>query len=128
MICAMSCGVRCSDEASDIATVEASDLDRTRGIQNYNAPPEVTFAKADASPGTVTFRHWSHADAERPNCTVCHSEMFKMMKPAHMNKAATDMHATDKCGACHDGKIVIANKHVFDLKDTRNCTKCHNSE
>src|SRR5207253_6923751 len=73
-------GVQKRVPAVGIATVEASDVDRLRGIQNYNAPPDVLFEKSYISPGKVTFRHWSHADADMPNCTVCHSSMFKMLK------------------------------------------------
>jgi hypothetical protein len=38
------------------------------------------FSKSEESPGEVTFRHSTHVDTSRPNCTSCHTDQFKMLK------------------------------------------------
>jgi len=118
-------GIRQRIPAVLMTTVEADTVDRLRGIQHYNAPPEVVFDRCAISPGKVTFRHWSHADADMPNCTVCHSSMFKLLKPARVSGEKVDYHAVEKCGSCHNGMTVMSHKRVFDLRDRNNCMKCH---
>jgi c(7)-type cytochrome triheme protein len=118
-------GVRQRIPAVVITTVEADTVDRLRGIQHYNAPPDVVFDQCSISPGKVTFRHWSHADADMPNCTLCHSSMFKMLKPPRVSGEKIDYHAVEKCGSCHNGATVMSHKRVFDLSDRNNCMKCH---
>lgn len=118
-------GVRQRIPAIAITTVEADAVDRLRGIQHYNAPADVVFDKSAISPGKVTFRHWSHADADMPNCTMCHSSMFKMLKTPQAAVDHVDYHAVEKCGSCHNGMTVMSHKRVFDLRDRNNCMKCH---
>lgn len=118
-------GIQKRVPAVGIRAVEASDVDRLRGIQHYNAPADVVFEKSLISPGSVTFRHWSHADADVPNCTVCHSSMFSMLKAAPPEAEKADYHSVEKCGSCHDGSTVMSHKRVFDLRDRNNCMKCH---
>ena len=127
-------GLRQRVPAVGIAAVEASDLDRLRGIQHYTAPPEVALARSASSPGQVTFRHWSHADAETPNCMLCHSSMFKMLESARVPAATAsdkrpiervDYHSAEKCGSCHNGMTSISHKRVFDVNDKNSCVKCH---
>jgi c(7)-type cytochrome triheme protein len=118
-------GVQKRVPAVGLATVEASEVDRLRGIQQYNAPPEVVFDKSTISPGKVRFRHWSHANADMPNCTLCHSSMFKMLKTDKAQVEKVDYHSVEKCGSCHNGATVMSHKRVFDLRDRNNCMKCH---
>jgi c(7)-type cytochrome triheme protein len=118
-------GVRQRIPSVGITTVEADAVDRLRGIQHYNAPADVVFDKSSISPGKVTFRHWSHADADMPNCTMCHSSMFKMLKTPQAAGDQVDYHAVEKCGSCHNGMTVMSHKRVFDLRDRNNCMKCH---
>jgi c(7)-type cytochrome triheme protein len=121
-------GIRQRVPAVMVKTVEADMADRLRGIQHYNAPPDVVFDQSSISPGKVTFRHWSHADADMPNCTLCHSSMFKMLKSAQVAGEKADYHAVEKCGSCHNGATVMSHTRVFDLRDRKNCMKCHTTD
>jgi c(7)-type cytochrome triheme protein len=85
-----------------------------------SGPKDVKLAKNDGSPGTVTFRHSSHAGANA-RCARCHPGLFPMKagdKPLDyeaMLKGAT-------CGACHNGK------EAFAVDDSDRCDKCHAPE
>lgn len=80
-------------------------------------PAERALPQGDGSPGAVTFRHESHVDAAKPDCTACHSRLFPILKssPKPVLKHA-DMEKGRLCGSCHDGKAA----HGFD-----DCTSCH---
>lgn len=83
-------------------------------------PDALALAKAADSPGQVTFNHFTHVDAEKPDCTTCHPKPFSIlgakggarvaMKHEHFEKG-------EQCGRCHDGK------KAFALED--DCTNCH---
>ena len=77
--------------------------------------------RATDSPGVVTFRHESHVDAARPDCTTCHPALFPIVQrteapaaPAAIRHA--DMEKGKRCGSCHDGKSA----HGLD-----DCGTCH---
>jgi len=103
---------------------EAGEVDIARGLEKFNAPADLVFPKSDESPGQVTFRHSTHVDATRPNCTSCHSATFKMLKIGLQTPPEGprwNMHEEQRCGACHNGK------KGFNLKDADNCVVCHTS-
>lgn len=89
-----------------------------------NLPKEKTLPQGDGSPGVVTFRHDSHVDASRPDCTTCHPTLFPIVKrtassaaPAAIRHA--DMEKGKSCGSCHDGKSA----HGLD-----DCGTCHQAK
>lgn len=83
-------------------------------------PADRALPQGTDSPGIVTFRHGSHVDAARPDCTPCHPKLFRILKREGPRPAVT--HASmDKgrtCGACHDGQS------AFGRDD---CAACHAS-
>ena len=87
-------------------------------------PKDQALPRGDGSPGVVTFRHETHVDADKPNCTVCHPKLFPILKrregapPAPVMKHA-DMEKGRLCGSCHDGKAA----HGFD-----DCATCHDQK
>jgi c(7)-type cytochrome triheme protein len=89
-----------------------------------NLPKDKALPQGDGSPGVVTFRHESHVDASRPDCTTCHPTLFSIVKrtassaaPAAIRHA--DMEKGRSCGSCHDGKSA----HGLD-----DCGTCHASK
>jgi c(7)-type cytochrome triheme protein len=94
-----------------LAGAAAADLPRL--------PKDLLVAKGPDSPGQVTFRHDSHVDAARPDCTACHPRRFSILgrsggeaRPAVTHAA---MEKGQACGACH-GKAAFG----FD-----ECGNCH---
>jgi len=86
-------------------------------------PEDFTFPLRDGTPGAVVFSHRSHVDTERPNCTTCHSRLFKILKPGApadgMAMSHEQMRSEKYCGACHNGKL------AFDPNDGDKCMICH---
>jgi c(7)-type cytochrome triheme protein len=78
-------------------------------------PKPIVFARGDASPGAVTFRHETHTGATR-TCATCHPKPFAMTAAT---RAAGGMHQSDACGSCHDGK------RSFAVENADACTRCH---
>ncbi|GBC80962.1 putative Ni/Fe-hydrogenase 2 b-type cytochrome subunit [bacterium HR10] len=89
------------------------------GLERLNIPPDVTFPQGEGSPGPVTFRHASHINWERPDCTVCHREPFHILKVEGeaSSRPARDWHDARHCGRCHDGKT------SFSAQEE--CAVCH---
>lgn len=102
------------------AAVEALQPDTRHGLEHFKMPPDVLFPRAKRSPGRVTFSHDTHVDLDRPGCTNCHRRPFEILKtrqgPSPM-RAGQDMHARQRCGACHDGR------KAFGVKE--DCASCH---
>lgn len=83
-------------------------------------PADRALPQTADSPGVVTFRHGSHIDATRPDCTPCHPKLFRILKREEPQPAITHA-AMDKglsCGACHNGQS------AFGRDD---CAACHAS-
>jgi len=115
-------GIKLRPSPIVIAAGDPSEAQISRGLERFNAPADLVFPKSEESPGQVTFKHTTHVDAERPNCTSCHSAQFKMLKITLQSPEAGakwDMHEERRCGACHNGE------KAFDLKAADNCTMCH---
>jgi c(7)-type cytochrome triheme protein len=83
-----------------------------------NLPNAIAFPQGKESPGVVTFRHESHVDAARPDCTSCHPKLFEILRSSAPATAIlhSDMEKGRACGACHDGKKAFA---------PEDCTACH---
>jgi len=80
-------------------------------------PADRAMAQAPDSPGTVTFNHSTHVDAEKPDCTSCHPRLFSILRRAEGERRVThaQMEKGAQCGACHG-------KNAFNFDD---CTGCH---
>ncbi len=118
-------GIRLRPLPPDLAKAAAVEVDMSRGLEHFNAPPDLVFPKSEESPGVVTFRHSTHVDATSPNCTTCHNSQFKMLKISMQpppNATRWDMHNEQRCGACHNGE------KAFSLKEADNCATCHTSQ
>ena len=83
-------------------------------------PSDRALPQGTDSPGVVTFRHASHVDEAKPDCTTCHPSLFPIL---HRSEAQAARRLTHKqmekgvaCGKCHDGKSA----HGFD-----DCATCH---
>lgn len=94
------------------------------GGVSLNLSIDKALPRGDGSPGVVTFRHESHVDAARPDCTTCHPRLFSIVKSAAFSAAPAairhaDMERGRSCGFCHDGKKA----HGLD-----DCETCHESK
>jgi c(7)-type cytochrome triheme protein len=83
-------------------------------------PRDRALPQGEGSPGVVTFRHASHLDASKPDCTTCHPALFSILPPSRARTALSLKHAEMEkgaaCGKCHDGKSA----HSFE-----DCATCH---
>lgn len=78
----------------------------------------------------VVFDHWVHR--AQFTCRLCHVDLAFGMKAG-----ATDIKAADNmkgfyCGACHNGKMVVNERKLFEAcerqhkkEDGRRCDRCH---
>jgi c(7)-type cytochrome triheme protein len=80
-------------------------------------PNDRALPQGKDSPGVVTFRHATHVDAGKPDCTTCHPSLFPILhRVAAPPLKHKDMEKGVACGKCHDGKSA----HGFD-----DCATCH---
>jgi c(7)-type cytochrome triheme protein len=79
-------------------------------------PKPHTYPAGDASPGSVTFRHKTHA-GDAKGCAACHPKPFRMAATPPLPDGG--MHERQACGACHDGG------RTFATDDDAACSKCH---
>jgi len=84
-------------------------------------------ASPAAGPGPVVFDHWLHR--AKFTCRLCHVDIGFAMQANATGITATTNQQGFHCGACHDGKRVIAGKTVFascsDKSSSENCSRCH---
>ncbi len=109
---------------STIITVAAAALATTLVAQGLpRLPQDYALPQGDGSPGKVTFSHQTHVDQSRPDCTVCHPKLFRMLKKGTPTDGGPIVHAKmekgRQCGSCHNGK----DAHGFD-----DCTTCHRGQ
>ena len=60
-----------------------------------NLPKDKALPQGDGSPGVVTFRHASHVDAARPDCTTCHPSLFPIVKKTAASPASPPIRHAD---------------------------------
>ena len=87
-----------------------------KAVAQMKGPADFEFA--DGAQGKVVFSHEKHL-VKNPQCTACHTKLFKMTKGQRSALKMADMNTGQACGACHDGKV------AFSVKDAPNCSKCH---
>jgi c(7)-type cytochrome triheme protein len=78
-------------------------------------PGPIVYARSQASPGPVTFRHGSHLRGGG-SCASCHPQTFAMKALA---VPAAAMHERAACGRCHNGTT------EFGVEDAEQCARCH---
>ena len=90
-------------------------------IDNYSQ-------KSNLAP--VVFEHWIHRS--KFTCRVCHVDVGFAMKAGATGITALDNERGYYCGACHNGKTMVAGKAVFPsctrnltAADTKTCQRCH---
>lgn len=79
----------------------------------------------------VVFNHWIHR--AKFTCRLCHVDIGFAMKANGTDIKAADNISGYYCGTCHNGKMVVDNKTVFEacsakrfnLEDTTKCERCH---
>lgn len=91
------------------------------GLSQVTIPPDFPVAKAESSPGQVTFSHEKHR-AKVDKCTTCHMKDFKMKRGASGQITLAAKQEGKFCGACHDGKTQMAGAVVFPIDE---CDRCH---
>ena len=101
-----------------LATAVGHDVS---GLAELKGPPDFAFAKADASPGTVTFSHDKHR-ARVDKCSTCHMKDFKMKRGASGPVTLAAKQEGKYCGACHDGQRRLGGAPVFAIDE---CDRCH---
>ena len=89
-----------------------------------NLPRDKPLPQSPDSPGVVTFRHTTHVDAGKPDCTTCHPKLFSITRNGTSTASMpmikhADMKSGKACGSCHDG----TSAHGLD-----DCTTCHAQE
>ena len=104
--------------AASLAIEEPLSIDG--GLKQLRLPDDIVFPQGEGSLGMVTFRHASHIDMKRPDCSFCHTQRFAILKSSltspRLDKK-TDMHREDQCGGCHDGQKSFSTKE--------DCQLCH---
>ncbi len=78
---------------------------------------DITFTPKGALP--VVFSHDKHVNGKGLKCTGCHYQVFQMEKGSSYKMDMTKMTKGDFCGKCHNGQ------KSFDVKDEKNCSRCH---
>ena len=86
-------------------------------------PGALAIPMAEGSMGQVVFNHVTHVDQEKPDCTVCHPSVFRILgtgSPAGRETIThEEMGQGRQCGTCHNGQA------AFSLADAENCAACH---
>lgn len=110
-------GVRERAASPSASLQEEKEPDIAEGRERLAIPPDIVFPQSAASPGPVTFRHASHLNWERPDCTICHRELFRILKSQELASPPRNWHDPHSCGQCHDGQ------KAFSVSEE--CTACH---
>jgi c(7)-type cytochrome triheme protein len=77
---------------------------------------DITYTPKNALP--VVFSHDKHVTVIGLTCSNCHYRIFPMARES-LKKDMVSMSKGDGCGQCHNGR------NAFDVKDKKNCTRCH---
>jgi c(7)-type cytochrome triheme protein len=98
-------------------------------------PPEygrvvINNGSEKAGMAAVSFDHWYHR--ARYTCRLCHVDVGFAMKPGATGIKAADNQAGFYCGACHNGKLVVDGRAVFEScgkaligENRQACLRCH---
>jgi c(7)-type cytochrome triheme protein len=114
---AKSCG-SCHAGKTAVRTAAAEAAGKPATPPGRKLPKPVAYARGEASPGRVTFRHETHV--AKSACAACHPKPFAMK--AAGTRPGGGMHEAASCGACHDGA------KSFGVEDADACARCHVAE
>jgi c(7)-type cytochrome triheme protein len=121
---AVSAVVTVSAQAADAPAKKRRPLPPEFGRVILNNGSE----KAGMAP--VSFDHWLHR--AKFTCRVCHVDVGFAMKAGATQIKASDNQAGFYCGACHNGKLVVDKKKVFEScgkaligENRPTCLRCH---
>lgn len=67
--------------------------------------------------GSVDFSHYNHLDALGKKCTLCHNQVYNIVRSKNPEFSMDDMRKGKACGACHNGS------KAFAVDD--DCSACH---
>jgi c(7)-type cytochrome triheme protein len=77
---------------------------------------DIIFLPKNMQP--VVFSHELHGSEKGLKCLVCHYQISKMARGSYKIER-TGSTKDSLCGKCHNGK------KSFDVKDAKNCVRCH---
>jgi c(7)-type cytochrome triheme protein len=109
--------------------------DQTGAKKRRPLPPEfgrviINNASEKAGLAPVSFDHWFHR--AKYTCRLCHVDVGFAMKAGATGIKAADNQAGFYCGACHNGKLVVDKRKVFEScgkaligENRAACLRCH---
>jgi c(7)-type cytochrome triheme protein len=109
--------------------------EQASGKKRRPLPPEfgrVVLDKGSAKGGQapVVFDHWLHRS--RYTCRLCHVDIGFAMTANGTGIKASDNAAGFYCGACHNGRMVVGGKKLFEScnrgapgEQKATCVRCH---
>lgn len=77
---------------------------------------DLIFIPKEALP--VVFSHTKHVDDMGLKCADCHYQIFQMAHGSY-EMEMSKLKEGSFCGKCHNGR------NAFDVKDQKNCSRCH---
>jgi c(7)-type cytochrome triheme protein len=97
---------------------EATAKLETKQLPGYpHLPGNLVLSRSKDSPGKVTFSHVDHLMVT-DKCTDCHGKQLPIMLEHQLGALEKrDMHSSENCGRCHDGKTV-----------GNECSSCHKED
>ena len=94
----------------------AGALDVSKGLAELKMPGPIAIKMGETSPGQCVFIHARHVDQKNPNCSTCHSGLFRMLPTTA--DITPDKKMTN-CGTCHDGVKAVG------VRQKERCDSCH---
>jgi c(7)-type cytochrome triheme protein len=79
-------------------------------------PADITYDRAEESPGPVVFSHALHVPLADGRCVECHPAPFRILRPTG-GFTHEEMNAGRQCGMCHDGEKATGMQE--------DCAHCH---
>jgi c(7)-type cytochrome triheme protein len=102
---------------SALALTSTARAQQAAGKKRRPLPPEFGRVVMDnhssqAKLPPVVFDHWLHR--AKFTCRLCHVDVGFAMKPGGTDVKAADNMAGYYCGACHNGKLAVDGRKVFE--------------
>jgi c(7)-type cytochrome triheme protein len=94
----------------------AGTVDLGRGLAELKMPGPIAIKMGPSSPGLCVFSHARHVNSKDPNCSTCHSGLFRMLPTT---PDITPDRKMRNCGTCHDGVKAVG------ILQKEKCDSCH---
>lgn len=91
-------------------------VDFSAGLAELKMPGPIAIKMGPSSPGQCIFSHARHVNAKDPNCSTCHSGLFRMLPTT---PDVTPDRKMSNCGTCHDGVKAVG------IRQKERCDSCH---